>query len=51
MQYVMVTVVIAGLSLIYGQIWLRRRRQTPLRREIRARDIPGVTWTIPATEA
>ncbi len=39
MQYVMVTVMVAGLALIYGRIWLRRRRQTPLRREIRARDI------------
>ena len=39
MQYVMVTVVVAGLSLIYGRIWLRRRRETPLRREVRAREI------------
>ncbi len=39
MQYVLVAVVVAGLSLIYGRIWLRRRRETPLRREIRARDI------------
>ena len=39
MQYVMVAIVAAGLSLVCGQIWLRRRRVTPLRREIRARDI------------
>ena len=39
MQYVLVTVVVAGLSPIYGWIWLRRRRETPLRREIRARDV------------
>ncbi len=39
MQYVMVAVVVVGLSLIYGRIWFRRRRGTPLRREIRARDI------------
>jgi len=39
MQYVMVAVVAAGFSLIYGRIWLRRHRETLLRREIRARDI------------
>ena len=39
MQYVLVAVVVAGFSLIYGRVWLRRRRGTPLRREIRARDI------------
>jgi hypothetical protein len=39
MQYVMVAIVAAGLSLVCGQIWLRRRRVTPLRREIRARNI------------
>jgi hypothetical protein len=39
MQYVMVAIVAAGLSLVCGQIWLRRRRVTPLRREIRARGI------------
>jgi hypothetical protein len=44
MQYVLVTVVVAGLSLFYGRVWLRRRRQTPLRREIRARD---VTFRVP----
>src|SRR5215468_6690888 len=26
MQYILVTVVVAGLCLIYGRIWLRRRR-------------------------
>jgi len=39
MQYVTLGIVVAGLSLVCGQIWLRRRRVTPLRREIRARDI------------
>lgn len=39
MQYVLTVIVVAGLSLIAGRIWLRRRRETPLRREIRARDI------------
>ena len=39
MQYVLVTVVVAGLLLMFGRIWLRLRRQAPLRREIRARDI------------
>jgi hypothetical protein len=39
MQYVLTAIVVAGLSLIYGRIWLRRRRETPLRRELRARDI------------
>src|SRR5215470_17247709 len=39
MQYVMVAVVVTGFSLIYGRIWLRRHRETLLRREIRARDI------------
>ena len=39
MQYVMVAIVVAVFSLIYGRIWLRRYRETPLRRELRARDI------------
>jgi hypothetical protein len=39
MQYVMLAVVVAGLSFIYGRIWLGRHRDVPLRREIRARDI------------
>lgn len=39
MQYILVTVVAAGFCFIYGRIWLRRRRETPLRREIRARDL------------
>ncbi len=39
MQYVMVAVVVAGFSFIYGRIWLRRHRETPLRREMRAREI------------
>ena len=39
MQYVLVAVVVAGFSFIYGRVWLRRRRGAPLRREIRARDV------------
>jgi hypothetical protein len=39
MQCVLVTVVVAGLLLICGRIWLRLRRKAPLRRAIRARDI------------
>jgi hypothetical protein len=39
MQYVLAAAVVAGLSLIYGRFWLRRRRGAPLRREIRARGI------------
>ena len=39
MQYVMVAIVVVVLSLVCGQVWLRRRRVAPLRREIRARDI------------
>jgi hypothetical protein len=38
-QYILVAVVVAGFCFIYGRIWLRRRRETPLRREIRAQDI------------
>jgi hypothetical protein len=39
MQYVVVAIVVAGFSLIYGRIWLRRHREMPLRYEIRTRDI------------
>jgi hypothetical protein len=39
MQYVMLAVVVAALSFIYGRAWLGRHRDAPLRREIRARDI------------
>ena len=39
MQYVVVAIVVAGFSLIYGRIWLRRHHEMPLRREIRTRDI------------
>jgi hypothetical protein len=39
MQYVLVAAVVAGCSVLFGRIWLRRRRETPLRREIRAREV------------
>jgi hypothetical protein len=39
MQYVVVAIVAAVFSIIYGRIWLNRHRDAPLRREIRARDI------------
>jgi hypothetical protein len=39
MQYVLVAVVVAVFSVLSGRIWLRRRRERPLRREMRARDI------------
>jgi hypothetical protein len=39
MQYILLAIVVAGLSFIYGRIWLNRHREAPLRREIRARDI------------
>ena len=44
MQYVLVAVVIAGFSFIYGRIWLTCRRETPLRREVEAQ---GITFRAP----
>ena len=32
MQYVLVAVVVAGFSFIYGRVWLRRRRGAPEKR-------------------
>jgi hypothetical protein len=39
MQYVMLASVVAGFSVVLGGVWLRRRREAPLRREIRAQDV------------
>ena len=39
MQYVMLAAVVAGFSVVLGGVWLRRRREAPLRREIRAQDV------------
>jgi hypothetical protein len=38
-QDVLALCVAAGFVVIYGRIWFRRRREAPLRREIRARDV------------
>jgi hypothetical protein len=43
MEFVLLAVVVGGFTAIYGRIWLRRRREAPLRREIRARDVSF--WT------
>jgi hypothetical protein len=41
MEYVILATVVAGFSVILGGVWLTRRREAPLRREIRAQ---GVTF-------
>lgn len=41
MQVVLAVVVAVGLAVGFGQIWLRRRKEAPLRREVRAQ---GVTF-------
>jgi hypothetical protein len=38
MQYVLLAFVVVLFSFVYGRIWLRRHRETPLRRELRARN-------------
>lgn len=43
MQYVFLAVVLAGVAVSFGQVWLRRRREAPLRREIRSQ---GVTFWV-----
>jgi hypothetical protein len=43
MQYVFLAVVLAGFVVGLGQVWLRRRREAPLRREIRSQDV--TFWT------
>jgi hypothetical protein len=39
MEYVMLAAVVAGFSVALGGVWLQRRREAPLRREIRAQDV------------
>jgi len=39
MQYVMLAAMVAGFSVVLGGVWLQRRREAPLRREIRAQDV------------
>jgi hypothetical protein len=39
MQYVFLAVVLAGFVFGLGQVWLRRRREAPLRREIRSQPV------------
>ena len=39
MQYVFLAVVLAGVAVSLGQVWLRRRREAPLRREMRGQDV------------
>jgi|SRR6185312_10886803 len=43
MQYVFLAVVLAGFVAGLGQVWLRRRREAPLRREIRSQNV--MFWT------
>ncbi len=39
MQYVFLAVVLASVAVGLGQVWLQRRREAPLRREIRSQDV------------
>ncbi|HWM98427.1 MAG TPA: hypothetical protein VNO54_15390, partial [Streptosporangiaceae bacterium] len=39
MQYVFLAVVLAGFAIGLGQVWLKRRREAPLRREIRSQNV------------
>jgi hypothetical protein len=43
MQYAFLAVVLAGFVIGLGQVWFRRRRKAPLRREIRSQ--PVTFWT------
>lgn len=43
MQYAFLAVVLTGFAIGLGQIWFRRRREAPLRREIRSQNI--TFWT------
>jgi hypothetical protein len=43
MQYVFLAVVLAGFLIALGQVWIRRRREAPLRREIRSQSV--TFWT------
>jgi hypothetical protein len=39
MEFVMVVAVASMFTVIFGKVWLKRRREAPLRREVRAQDI------------
>jgi hypothetical protein len=39
MQYVFLAFVLAGFAVGLGQVWLNRRREAPLRREIRSQNV------------
>jgi hypothetical protein len=39
MEYVLLAVVVVGFAVSFGAVWLKRRRQAPLRREIRSKNI------------
>jgi hypothetical protein len=43
MQYVFLAVVLAGFVVGLGQVWIRRRREAPLRRQIRSQNV--TFWT------
>ena len=43
MQWVLLAVVVTAFALGFGQVWLRRRREAPLRREIRSQNV--TFWT------
>jgi hypothetical protein len=43
MQYALLAVVLAGFAICLGQVWLKRRRERPLRREIRSQSV--TFWT------
>jgi hypothetical protein len=39
MEYILLAIVAAGFLIVYGRIWLGRRRKAPLRREVRAQNV------------
>ena len=43
MQYVLLAVVLAGVAIGLGQVWLKRRREATLRRAIRSQNVTFCT--------
>jgi len=43
MQYVLLAVVLAGVAIGLGQVWLKRRRESTLRRAIRSQNVTFCT--------
>ena len=43
MQYVLLVVVLAGVAIGLGQVWLKRRREASLRRAIRSQNVTFCT--------